>query len=132
MLAVQIRWADMFTCSMDSMRFAALAKDHSNGMPARSKAAAAQHSINTPALDSRAGRCWAVAPTAAAVAGAAVLAACCVRAMAANGNALAYTSALLVRLSSRGLQQRTVTQTIPDQPSGPRHSHEMFVTAYMR
>lgn len=50
---------------MDSMRFAVLVKDHSSGMPASSNAAAAQHSINTPALLSIAGQCAAAMAVAA-------------------------------------------------------------------
>lgn len=112
------------------MRFAALARDHSSGIPASIKAAAAQHSIKTPALDSRAGKCWAVAPTAAADAGAAVLAACCVRAMAANGKALAYASTLLPRVSVRDLQQRNVQHE--RSLINSQASHELLGKAYTR
>jgi hypothetical protein len=43
------------TCSIDSMRLAALVIDHSRGMADKSKTAAAQHKMNTPALSRTAG-----------------------------------------------------------------------------
>ena len=77
------------TCNIDSIRFAVLVRDHNNGMPARSTAAAAQHSISTPALVSMAGQ-WGAVLAAAADAPAAVLAA-----MEANGSATALHSSVL-------------------------------------
>lgn len=79
------------------MRFAALVRDHSNGIPASSKAAAAQQSIKTPALDRMAGRCGAVtaATTAAVGAGAGALAAAVLAAIAANGSMMAYATVCL-------------------------------------
>lgn len=77
------------TCNIDSIRFAVLVRDHNNGMPARSTAAAAQHSISTPALVSMAGQ-WGAVLAAAADAPAAVLAA-----TEANGSATALHSSVL-------------------------------------
>lgn len=91
------------------MRFAALVRDHSRGIPASSKAAAAQHRIKTPTLERMAGRCGAVtaATTAAAGACAGALAAAVLAATAANGNMLANATVCL-RLGGAGCCLQTI------------------------